>query len=64
MKPLVCRFALFIALGLFVSPAGAGKIVEKAVDTPRPLTPAESATHFQVPEDLRLELVASEPLVT
>ena len=64
MKPAICIPALIVIVGLLVSPAGAGKIVEKAADTPKPMTPAQSAKHFKHPEDLRLELVASEPLVT
>ena len=33
-----------------------------ATDAPKPLTPEESIESFQLPEDLRIELVASEPL--
>ena len=42
----------------------AANIVEKAVDTPRPLTPDQSAKRFVLPDNLRIELVAAEPLVT
>jgi putative membrane-bound dehydrogenase-like protein len=34
-----------------------------ATDAPKPLTPAESIAAFQLPDDLRIEIVASEPLI-
>ena len=37
--------------------------IEPAIDVPQPLPPEESKKHFQLPDDLRIELVASEPLI-
>ncbi len=34
-----------------------------ATDAPKPLTPQESIAAFQLPDDLRIEIVASEPLI-
>ena len=42
----------------------AADVVEKATDTPRPLTPQQSAKRFVLPDNLKIELVAAEPLVT
>ena len=33
-------------------------------DAPKPLSPAESAKKFRLPEGFRIELVASEPLLS
>ncbi len=37
--------------------------IQRRSDAPRPLTPSESRTRFRLPEDLQIELVASEPLI-
>ena len=37
--------------------------IEPAADAPQPLSPEESQKHFRLPDDLRIELVASEPLI-
>jgi putative membrane-bound dehydrogenase-like protein len=37
--------------------------IPKPVDAPLPLSPAESATKFKLPDGFRMELVASEPLI-
>ena len=67
LTPLT-RAALFLFGLVFLCTAApyatAADIVEKAADTPKPLNPEQSATRFQLPENLRIELVASEPLVT
>ncbi len=51
--------ALFVAMSL-----SAAAQVEPATDAPRPRTPAESAGSFRLPPGFRMELVASEPLIT
>ena len=38
--------------------------IPKPTDAPRPLPPEESAAQFQVPDGFRVELVASEPLIS
>ncbi|MDE0939972.1 MAG: hypothetical protein OSA43_08440, partial [Pirellulales bacterium] len=67
LTPLT-RAALFLFGLVFLCTAApyatAADIVENAADTPKPLNPEQSATRFQLPENLRIELVASEPLVT
>ena len=47
--------------GFAIQPAN-GEI-PKPTDAPQPLSPAESAERFKVPEGFRLDLVASEPLI-
>ena len=37
--------------------------IERAADAPQPLSPQESAACIRLPEGLRIELVASEPLI-
>ena len=37
--------------------------IRRRADAPRPLSPEQSIKHFRLPKDLRIELVASEPLV-
>lgn len=37
--------------------------IPPATDTPKPLSPEEAIQTFQLPDDVRVELVASEPLV-
>jgi putative membrane-bound dehydrogenase-like protein len=37
--------------------------IPKLDDAPKPLSPAESARHFKVPQGFRIELVASDPLI-
>lgn len=53
-------------LTAFVSAAAVPSRAEipKPNDAPRPQTPAQSATMFRVPDGFRLELIASEPLIT
>lgn len=51
---------LLFCCGLTV---GVGAVVEKAEDAPRPLSPEESVRRMVLPEGLRIELVASEPVV-
>jgi putative membrane-bound dehydrogenase-like protein len=38
--------------------------IEKAADAPQPLSPGESAKRIRLPKGFRIELVASEPVVT
>ena len=40
-----------------------GKTIERRADAPQPMTPAQSVRRFRLPEDLRIELAAAEPLV-
>ncbi len=37
--------------------------IQRRTDAPKPLPPEQSVKHFRLPDDLRIELVASEPLV-
>ena len=53
-----------VCLGLIASLGEAANIVEKATDTPKPLSPEQSAALFKLPKNIRIELVAAEPLVT
>ncbi len=39
------------------------KTIERRADAPKPLTPEKSVQQFQLPQDLRIELAAAEPLV-
>ena len=38
--------------------------IEPAKDAPRPKPPNESKKHFQLPDDVQIELLASEPLIS
>lgn len=44
--------------------AAATAQIPAPTDAPRPLPPAESLTHFKVPDGFRLELIAAEPVIT
>lgn len=48
---------------LFLAVTATGGI-PKPDDAPRPMSPAESAKAFQVPAGMRVQLLASEPLIT
>ena len=66
-KPIGPKVALLIA-GLILQTGGA-KVssapgIPRPTDAPRPLTPEQSAAAFQLPEGFRMEVVASEPLIT
>jgi putative membrane-bound dehydrogenase-like protein len=54
------RFLLILVLWA----AAAGAEIPQPDDAPKPLSPAESARQFQVPEGYRIRLLASEPLIT
>ena len=54
--PVLFGLAIFCATA---SIAMAANVVEKATDTPKPLNPQQSAALFKLPENLRIELVAS-----
>ena len=67
IRPLIRVFPVLFGLAIFCATAPiamAANVVEKATDTPKPLNPQQSAALFKLPENLRIELVASEPLVT
>lgn len=44
--------------------AAVGAEIPRPDDAPKPLSPADSARQFQVPEGYRIRLLASEPLIT
>ncbi|HHK41070.1 MAG TPA: hypothetical protein ENJ50_01525, partial [Planctomycetaceae bacterium] len=48
---------------LVCSPGALADEITKRADAPKPLPPEQSLRHFRLPQDLRIELVASEPLV-
>ena len=48
--------------GLFMTTPARAEI-PYATDAPKPLSPAESIASFHLPDDLRIEIVASEPLI-
>ena len=50
-----------VCLGLIASLGEAANIVEKATDTPKPLSPEQSAALFKLPKNIRIELVAAWP---
>ena len=50
--------ALLLALALSASAQ-----IPLPTDAPKPLTPGESAAAFKLPDGLRMEVVASEPLI-
>lgn len=54
--------AFFCGLGGVLSGVARAEI-PYATDAPPPLPPAESVDGFVLPSDLRIELVASEPLI-
>ncbi len=57
-----CRIAVS-ALVFFAASAAAPAPITPADDAPQPMAPAASAACFRLPDDLRIDLVASEPLV-
>lgn len=64
MKRLLCLFVLALSVCLIDARHEATADIPKPADTPKPLSPAESVKHFQLPEGFRMELVAAEPIVT
>src|SRR6266480_5234630 len=38
--------------------------IPKPIDAPRPMTPEQSAAAFRLPDGFRMEIMASEPLIT
>ncbi len=40
-----------------------GQPIPRRADAPKPLAPSESAKRFRLPDDVRIELVAAEPLI-
>jgi len=68
-----CQIAvvLFLATGMshvrtddaFGENAQSAKPIERRADAPKPLSPEESVSRFRLPKDVRIELVASEPLI-
>lgn len=59
---VILATAAQLPLGGAQEPPAAGSI-PPASDAPRPLSPAESRAHFQLPEGFDIALVASEPLI-
>ena len=59
MRPTLHAIAIAIAFLAAVSRAE----IPKPDDAPQPLSPAESKTHFQLPDGFRIDLIASEPLI-
>ncbi|OUT63766.1 MAG: hypothetical protein CBB70_13315, partial [Planctomycetaceae bacterium TMED10] len=62
IRPLIRVFPVLFGLAIFCATAPiamAANVVEKATDTPKPLNPQQSAALFKLPENLRIELVAS-----
>lgn len=61
------RISHFVGLGfvglLLLLPAAASAQIPKPDDAPRPLAPSDAAMSFKLPPGLRMELVASEPLI-
>jgi len=55
--------ATSLMLVVFVSALSADEI-KRRDDAPKPKSPEESGTHFQLPDDLDIELVAAEPLLS
>ncbi|MCP4785607.1 MAG: c-type cytochrome [Fuerstiella sp.] len=60
LLPLITLFGL---CGLACSVACAADEIERRDDAPKPLSAEQSIKHFRLPDDLRIELVADEPLV-
>jgi putative membrane-bound dehydrogenase-like protein len=60
-KRLFCRIVFFTVGALALLCRTATAEIPYATDAPKPLTTEESVAAFQLPDDLRIELVASEP---
>ena len=58
---MMCRFVLLLAFVVLSSSVVAQ--IPKPDDAPQPLTPESAAKSFKLPAGLRMELVASEPLI-
>ena len=56
--------ALLIATAILLVASTGGGEVPRARDAPQPLSPGQSAALLQLPDGFRIELVASEPLIT
>jgi len=61
MKTLLSRFAM-VAAAVFT--ATTWSQIPHPTDAPKPLTPEQSAAAFKLPEGFRMEVVASEPLIS
>lgn len=56
------KFCLSVLVTALLN-TGVAAQIPFATDAPKPLTPKESLASFQLPDNLRIELVASEPLI-
>ena len=66
MSPRIVGSVLLLCLASFASADDRVELrkgIPKPDDAPKPMSPEESATAFQLPDGFRMEVVASEPLI-
>jgi putative membrane-bound dehydrogenase-like protein len=63
MYPTKAKSCAAIMIACFVAVAASAEEIKHRTDAPKPLSPEESLLHFRLPDDLKVEIVASEPLL-